>query len=390
MRLRKALGFFYQVITGGLAAAFVVLMLSPELMQRAPVAEVVAKHAATSAAAVSQRVTAPLGPVSYAEAVARAGPAGVNINTTKVITGQRQPFLDDRAHERPFGAPPDSGRARRETGLGSGVIVSHEGYVLTNHHVIAGAEEIRVLLQDGRESSASVVGTDRDTDLAVLKINLATAPAITMRTTDDLRVGDVVLAIGNPFGFNQTVTMGIVSATGRSHLGINTFEDFIQTDAAINPGNSGGALINPQGQLVGINTAIFSRSGAHGIGFAIPTSLAKRVMQEIIERGYVARGWLGIEVHELTPGLAESLALKSTSGVLVSRVIHRSPAQLAGLQPGDVVTHVDRQPVVDRYQAVNVIAQVLPGRAIALRILRDGRVQTVEATVAQRPVERIP
>ncbi|MFG1489212.1 trypsin-like peptidase domain-containing protein, partial [Oceanospirillum sp. HFRX-1_2] len=245
------------------------------------------------------------GPFSYSDAVKQASPAVVNIYTSKIIEQRAHPLLQDPAFRQFFGYNGVPRQQRLQSSLGSGVIVSADGYVLTNNHVIAGADEIKVALKDGREAIAQVVGTDPETDLAVLSIPLPDLPVITIAPSDDIEVGDVVLAIGNPFGVGQTVTMGIVSATGRDQLGINTFEDFIQTDAAINPGNSGGALINPRGELLGINTAIFSKSGgSQGIGFAIPSNLSRQIMIDIIREGSVVRGWLGVEVQELTPALA--------------------------------------------------------------------------------------
>nr|VFK33684.1 MAG: serine protease DegS/serine protease DegQ [Candidatus Kentron sp. MB]VFK76302.1 MAG: serine protease DegS/serine protease DegQ [Candidatus Kentron sp. MB] len=326
---------------------------------------------------------------SYADAVAAASPAVVNIHTAKVVT-QRiiSPLFDDPFFRHFFGDVfgGSNTRKRVKTSLGSGVIISKKGYVLTNNHVIADADQIQVMLQDERKARAKVVGTDLDTDLAVLKIQLDRLPSIVISQSETLRVGDVVLAIGNPFGVGQTVTMGIVSATGRNRLGINTFEDFIQTDAAINPGNSGGALINPYGQLIGINTAIFSRSGgSQGIGFAIPVSLAKDVMTQIIEHGFVARGWLGIETQDITLDLAESFSLDNTNGVLVAGVLRRGPADIAGILPGDVITHVGNAAVDDAHDLINAIARIRPGSTALLKITRHGKTKTIAARVKQRP-----
>ncbi|TPW11569.1 MAG: serine protease DegS, partial [Halothiobacillaceae bacterium] len=264
--------------------------------------------------------------------------------------------------------------------------VSNSGYILTNNHVIAGADEILVALKDGRSVQASVVGTDPDTDLAVLKVPPDQLTSVTIGDSDGLRVGDVVLAIGNPFGVGQTVTMGIVSATGRSQLGISTFENFIQTDAAINPGNSGGALINTAGYLIGINTAIFSRSGgSQGIGFAIPASLAKTVMQQIIEHGRAIRGWLGIEAQDITPELADSFGLGDTTGIIIAGVLRDGPAAQAGLKPGDIITHVDGIVVGDAKTLINLIAGIPPQGKTKLGVLRDQRTTTIEAIVGERP-----
>jgi len=304
MQKNKLAVFIFKSVVFGLAAAFIILILRPDLLgQGRPVVEL--NEAAPPARFnLSNNLTG--GVVSYADAVDLAAPAVVNIYTTKLITERANPLFNDPFFRYFFGdqlAP----RQRLESSLGSGVIVSDNGYILTNNHVVEGADEIQVALRDGHSAEATIVGTDPESDLAVLKVNLESLPAITIGQSDEARVGDVVLAIGNPFGVGQTVTMGIISAMGRNTVGINTYENFIQTDAAINPGNSGGALINPYGQLIGINTAIFSKSGGYqGIGFAIPGKFAIEVMQQLIQHGRVIRGWLGIEVQDITPALAES------------------------------------------------------------------------------------
>lgn len=386
MQLRKTFRFLYQAITSGLAAAFLLMLMSPQWLQRPSIAADGDQHAAPSADAPSTQGSHPE-PYSYAAAVARAAPAVVNIHAAKAIVEPPELFPDEPRYEPFFRDSFVSPGVPREPSLGSGVIVSKNGHVLTNHHVIEGAEVIRVLLQDRRQAAARVVGTDPDTDLAVLKIELAEVPTISLQMAHYPRVGDVVLAIGNPFGMGQTVTQGIISATGRSGLGINTFENFIQTDAAINPGNSGGALINPHGELIGINSAVFSRIGGQGIGFAIPAEVAAHVMTQILDQGYVIRGWLGVEVQEPPRKLVQSADFAETTGVVVSRVMRHSPAHFAGLQPGDLITHVDQQPVLDRHGAVTAIARVPPGDQVALRVVRDGRSQTLQATVSQRPTE---
>ena len=273
--------------------------------------------------------------------------------------------------------------------LGSGVIVSADGLILTNHHVIEAADEIQVALPDGRTLAAQVVGTDPETDLAVLRVKHADLPAITFAKAETLRVGDVVLAIGNPFGVGQTVTMGIVSALGRSHLGINTFENYIQTDAAINPGNSGGALVDAGGHLVGINTAIFSRSGGSlGIGFAIPVSIVRQVMEQIVANGAVIRGWVGIEVQEISPEIAESFNLKSVEGALIAGVLRGGPADRAGIRPGDVLVAVNGNPVRDSTSLLNLIAALAPGKLAQLRLIRDQAAMQLPVTVEKRPAPR--
>jgi len=382
MKFGKSILFLFQVITVGLAAFIVLVFIKPELLERkTPVVEI---HQETVHPNVT--VAPAAGPFSYADAVERTSASVVNIHTAKIVTERRNPLQDDPFFKRFFGDQPSAPRKRLETSLGSGVIVSPQGYILTNNHVIQGADEIRVVLANGETPAARVVGTDPDTDLAVLKINYIKLPAITIGQSETLRVGDVVLAIGNPFGVGQTVTMGIVSATGRNQLGINTFENFIQTDAAINPGNSGGALINARGNLVGINTAIFSRSGgSQGIGFAIPASLARDVMQQIIEQGRVMRGWLGIEARELDAQLAESLQLESAKGVLVAGILRSGPADIAGLKPGDVVVSINDIAVKGSYDSLNRIAGFKPGTRIKLGIIRKGNKIVIEATVSERP-----
>ncbi len=325
------------------------------------------------------------GPVSYADAVERAAPTVANLYTTKVVSKPSNPLFGDPQFRRFFGDNLPQQR-RMESSLGSAVIMSPKGYLLTNNHVVAGADQIVVALKDGRETLARVIGSDPETDLAVLKIDLPALPAITLGHSDDIRIGDVSLAIGNPFGVGQTVTMGIISATGRNQLGLNTYEDFIQTDAAINPGNSGGALVDAHGNLIGINTAIFSRSGgSQGIGFAIPTKLALEVMQAIIEHGQVIRGWLGIEVQPLTAELAESFGLAGRSGSIVAGIYRASPALRAGLQPGDVILALDGEPVSDGRQAMNQVARKRPGQGVRIDVVRGGEQLTLSAEVGVRP-----
>ncbi len=325
------------------------------------------------------------GPVSYAAAVSRASPAVVNLYTTKVVSKPLPSLYSDPAFKRFFGDNLPQ-QKRMESSLGSAVLMSKDGYLLTNNHVTAGADQIIVALKDGRETLARVIGSDPETDLAVLKIDLADLPAITLGRSDAIRIGDVVLAIGNPFGVGQTVTMGIVSATERHQLGLNTYEDFIQTDAAINPGNSGGALVDAQGNLLGINTAIFSRSGgSQGIGFAIPVKLAMDVMRSIVEHGQVVRGWLGLEVQALTPELAESFGLLDSPGILVAGVYREGPAAQAGLKPGDVIINIAEKPAQDGRTSMNQVAQMLPGATIKLDILRNGQPRTLLATIGLRP-----
>jgi serine protease DegS len=383
MRIRKFLIFLFQSASVGLVAAAALLLLKPELFRTdAPVVEV-RQHREDPVASTDRSW---IGPVSYADAVARAAPAVVNIYTAKLITQRAHPLLNDPLFQHFFGDRFGGERQRLQTSLGSGVIISAQGYVLTNNHVVTGADQIQVMISDGRSLQAAVVGVDPETDLAVLKIIADDLPSVVIGDSERLRVGDVVLAIGNPFGVGQTVTQGIVSATGRNQLGISAFENFIQTDAAINPGNSGGALITARGELIGINTAIFSRTGgSQGIGFAIPESLAKGVMKQIIEQGRVVRGWLGIEAQDLTPALAESFGLPAAEGVLIAGVLRGGPAEQAGLQPGDVVTAIDGEPVGAARESMNRIAGYTPGSTLNIRGLRGGQPFELDAVIGQRP-----
>jgi serine protease DegS len=384
MAFRKSLSFLLRAVTTGLALAFLyILVVQPKLLHSAGNVVEVKESPAPAAAAESSGLS---GPVSYADAVGRAMPAVVNIQTAKVITRRVHPLLDDPIFQHFFGNRLSGTKKEIQTSLGSGVIISSQGYILTNNHVISGADEIQVLLGDGRSVRATVVGVDAETDLAILRITLDKLPTIVIGDSKTLRVGDIAMAIGNPYGVGQTVTLGIISATGRDHLGINTYEDFIQTDAAINPGNSGGALINARGELIGINSAIYSRSGgSQGIGFAIPVNMAKGVMKQIIEHGHVVRGWLGIEAQDLTAELAQVLKLDSTSGVLISGVLRDGPADTAGIQPGDVVLAINDQPVKEAQQAMRLISEQSPDTMVQLEGTRQGKPFTVQAKVSQRP-----
>lgn len=329
------------------------------------------------------------GPVSYADAVESAAPAVVNIYTRTIIRQQVHPLFNDPFFRNFFDAESIPQRERIQSSLGSGVILNQQGYIVTNNHVIANADSIVVALRDGREAVANVIGTDPESDLAVLQIELDNLPTLTLSGTEHLRVGDVVLAIGNPFGVGQTVTMGIISAVGRNSLGINTYEDFIQTDAAINPGNSGGALIDAHGNLIGINTAIFSKSGgSQGIGFAIPSDLTGQIMQDLIQHGRVIRGWLGIEIQALTPQLAESFGLNKMQGLIIAGVFRNGPAHLGGLQPGDIMLSINGDPIQDGRRSMAEIAHLKPGQDIQIVILRDGQKQQLEISVSERPRSR--
>jgi len=327
---------------------------------------------------------------SYADAVRQAAPAVVNVYTTKEVRRRGAP--EDPLYRYFFGDP--RGGSDQVASLGSGVIASADGFVLTNNHVVQAADEIAVALSDGRQVEARLVGADPESDLAVLKIEASDLPVITFGSSDSLKVGDVVLAIGNPFDVGQTVTMGIVSALGRSNLGINTFENFIQTDAAINQGNSGGALVDSNGHLVGINTAIFSRTGGSiGIGFAIPSTLVVQVMDQLIRSGKVVRGYFGVEPEDLTPELAEVLKLQRSEGVVLKGVQRTSPAGRAGLEPGDVMLTINGQPVKNSRSMLNQISQLPPGTPARVKVTRAGREVELQVTVGERPqpqVQRAP
>ncbi|MCX7292904.1 Do family serine endopeptidase [Janthinobacterium sp.] len=340
---------------------------------------------------VVETASSSLAPGSYRDAAARAMPAVVNILTLQVPKRGAHPLARDPFFKRFFGDrdPDADDDDDLKNSLGSGVIVSHEGYVLTNNHVVEGADEIEVVLTDGRKAPAKVVGLDPETDLAVIKINLDKLPVIVLGQSELARVGDVVLAIGNPFGVGQTVTMGIISALGRNNLHINSFENFIQTDAAINFGNSGGALVDTRGNLIGINTAIYSQSGGSvGIGFAIPVSTAKTVMEAIIKDGHVVRGWIGVETQDITPELAQSFSLQRSSGAIIAGVVRNGPADKAGIVPGDILLTVEGKPVGDTTEMLNLIAQLPPGGKAKMTVLRKNREAALDVVVGKRPLPK--
>ncbi len=374
---------FAQAVTVTVATLFVIQTLKPEWLASRPVANPV------QPAAVATQQADPAGNArskvaSYADAAQSALPAVVHIFTSQEV--RRHPFINDPVFRHFFGDRfgPDS---QRQSGLGSGVVVSADGLLLTNNHVVESADEIEVAFHDGRKTKAKLVGADPESDLAILKI-VSDKPLtpITFAAAESLRIGDVVLAIGNPFGVGQTVTSGIVSALGRSHLGINTFENFIQTDAAINPGNSGGALVDSNGHLVGINTAIYSQSGGSmGIGFAIPVSLAKSVMEQIIKTGAVTRGWIGVEVQDMTAELAESFGIKQGQGALIAGVMRGSPADKAGIKPGDVLLAVAGKPVRDAQVMLDLIAALTPGESARFGLSREGKPLEVAVAIGRRP-----
>ncbi|GMV54629.1 MAG: hypothetical protein AMXMBFR6_04340 [Betaproteobacteria bacterium] len=377
---------FAQAVTVCVAALFVVGTFKPEWLPWSPPYGT-AVPAGTAAPPSSAAPTQPVKVVSYADAARKALPSVVHIFTSKEVRAPQHPLFNDPIFRHFFGDQYRN-QPQRQSGLGSGVIVGADGIILTNNHVIEAADEIEVALHDGSKLPAKVVGTDPDSDLAVLRIE-AKKPlaAISFAAADGLRIGDVVLAIGNPFGVGQTVTMGIISALGRTHLGINTFENFIQTDAAINPGNSGGALVDANGNLLGINTAIYSRSGGSlGIGFAIPASNARAIMEQIVRTGSVTRGWVGVEIQEITPELAESFGLPAQQGALVSGVMRGSPADQAGIRPGDAIVAIQGKAVGDAKGMLNLIAGLAPGDKATLTLRRNGKQLDVPVEVGRRPV----
>jgi len=370
---------FSQAVTVLLAAWFVVATLKPDWLGRPAVSQ------RTGVALIEAPAASPAAvpPGSLRQAAQRAAAAVVSINTSKAAS--RNPNANDPWFRFFFG---EQG-GQPQAGLGSGVIISAEGYILTNNHVVEGADEIEVILNDARRTTAKVIGTDPESDLAILKITLDRLPVITLGNSDALQVGDQVLAIGNPFGVGQTVTGGIVSALGRNQLGINTFENFIQTDAAINPGNSGGALVDVNGQLMGINTAIYSRSGGSmGIGFAIPVSTAKLVLEGIVKDGVVRRGWIGVEPAELSPELMETFGVKAKKGVLITGVLQNGPAAQAGIRPGDVIVEVAGKEVANVSELLSNVAALKPGTAAPVKLQRRGDDVELNVTPGLRPKPR--
>ncbi|NRO96429.1 Do family serine endopeptidase [Paraburkholderia sp. NMBU_R16] len=386
--LRRFWLFFAQAVTVLLALMFIVVTLKPQWLQRQGqlgkqlASPIVALREVAPGTGSTPTIT------SYADAAQKAMPAVVNVFSGKAGSLPPNPQANDPLFRYFFGNPKGGKEPPQDepaTNLGSGVIVSSEGYILTNQHVVDGADQIEIALADGRRTNAKVVGVDPETDLAVLKIGMTNLPTITLGRIDEARIGDVVLAIGNPFGVGQTVTMGIISALGRNHLGINTFENFIQTDAPINPGNSGGALVDARGNLLGINTAIYSRSGGSlGIGFAIPVSTARSVLESIITTGSVTRGWIGVEPQDVTPAIAESFGLQQ-KGTIVAGVLQGGPADKAGIKPGDVLLAVNGQEITDTTRLLNVIAQIKPGTDAKIRLMRKNKEMQVDVMIGKRP-----
>ena len=380
--MRRLWLVFAQVVTATLGAIFVVSLVKPEWVPWRGGSNVVEIRESAGVPAAAAVAASPGRPVSFSDAARKAVSSVVNISATKQVR-RRSPLLEDPVLRRFFGERfnvPET-----QLSLGSGVIVSREGFLLTNSHVVEGVTEIQVTLNDGRTAPGKVVGSDPETDLAVVRITAPGLTPITFGQSDQLKVGDIVLAIGDPFSVGQTVTMGIVSAVGREIGAANPFGSFIQTDAAINPGNSGGALVDTAGNLVGINTLIYSRTGGYqGIGFAIPAGLARRVMEQIIETGSVIRGWFGVEVANITPELAESLGLSGTRGAIVGGVEPGSPAHRAGIRLGDVILAVGERQVADLTATLNAIADIPPGKTVQVRIIRRNQEVTLPVTVGRR------
>ncbi|MDO8811414.1 MAG: Do family serine endopeptidase [Gallionella sp.] len=382
--MRKHWLLFTQAVTIALALLFIIQTLKPELLPSAARNGVV-----TLLESVPQEAENKTPVAGLSAAAKKAMPSVVNIFTSTVTKTPIHPFMDDPRFRFFFGDPGDL-EPQNNSSLGSGVIVSPDGYILTNHHVVEAADQIEVALADGRKAKAHVIGTDPETDLAVIKIGLpGKLPAITFGHPERAQIGDMVLAIGNPFGVGQTVTMGIISALKRDHLGLSTFESFIQTDAAINPGNSGGALVDVSGNLIGINSAIYSPNGGSlGIGFAIPASTAKKTMEQIIQSGSVTRGWIGAGVQELTPELAESFRLGDTKGVLITEVVRNSPSDQAGIKPGDILVSIDGKAINNWNTMLETVANLMPGKLVSIKMMRNGTETVAQVKIGKRPKPR--
>jgi serine protease DegQ len=375
--MRKFWLLFAQATTIGLAILFIVNTLKPGLMHSGVVT--LYENMPGSSGNIST--------ASFSAAAQKVMPAVVNVFTTSEVKNPTNPFMDDPRFRFFFGDQLEDNAPQQASSLGSGVLVSHDGYILTNHHVVEAADTIEVALADGRKAKAHIIGSDPETDLAVIKIELGNnLPAITFGQPDQAQVGDIVLAVGNPFAVGQTVTMGIVSAVKRNHLGLNAFENFIQTDAAINPGNSGGALVDVNGNLIGINSAIYSPNGGSlGIGFAVPVSIAKKIMEQIILTGSVTRGWIGVAVQEITPELAESFKLGKIQGVLISEVVRGGPADHAKVKAGDILVSVDGKPLIDSTSMLETVAALQPGKSVTLKLLRNQHEIAVQVKIGRRP-----
>jgi Do/DeqQ family serine protease len=366
-----------------LVAMLVVTLVSPLAF---------AKFGFETQSTTPQTTSERVGPVSYADAIAKAAPAVVSIHSTKTMPKEMSQLMQDPVFRYFFGDPRNQGQIPQDiqSGIGSGVIVDKNGYILTNNHVIQDANDIKVKLSDSRIAKAKVIGSDPDTDLAILKVDLKDLPIIPMGNSDKLRVGDVVFAIGNPFGVGQTVTQGIVSATHRQDLGISTFENYIQTDAAINPGNSGGALIDAYGNLIAINNAIYTRTGGYqGIGFAIPVSIAQDVMKELINSGHITRGWLGITVQKVTDEARKQLNYPKGDGAIIAGVMRSGPAFVAGLRPGDIIISINNQATKDPSAVLSIASKLKPDTAYPIAIVRNGETLDFRVVMGKRPVKSI-
>ncbi|HQT81559.1 MAG: 2-alkenal reductase [Ferrovum sp. 37-45-19] len=374
--MKKLWLVFAQSVTVCLAVIFIISLFRNDLVTHTTVLNTLG----------SSKDNKTSSPYSFRVAAKKAMPSVVNIFTTKEVGNPHSSIFPNNPELKKFFNDNFPSQPEKQLSLGSGVIVMAKGYILTNDHVIDGAQEIQVVLSDGRVAKAEVVGTDPETDLAVLKINLNNLSPITYGSSTQVSVGDIAIAIGNPFGVGETVTMGIVSALGRNRLGLNTFENFIQTDAAINPGNSGGALVDANGDLIGINTAIYSKSGgSQGIGFSIPVSTAKNVMQAIIEHGEVVRGWIGVQAQDLTPELADSFHLPNTQGALLSGILSQGPADKAGAKPGDILIEVNGHPINDSQDMLNQVAMLTPNTQTTIKVLRNGKPIMLQLLVDKRP-----
>lgn len=379
MTLNKHSQTLWPVVTGLLAAALI-LVLTPRSRQHEPESQTLGSIIGNLAPVT----TLSNGTVSYSDAVRRAAPAVVNIYTRTLSAQRRHPLLKDPVFQRYYDKSAQTQQQRMASSLGSGVIVSDDGFILTNHHVIAGADQIIALLYDGREAQARLIGSDPETDLAVLQISLDKLSPIAIGNSSQVQVGDVVLAIGNPFGLGQSVSQGIISARGRNGLGLSTFENFLQTDAAINRGNSGGALVDAYGNLLGINSATLNESSSVGIGFAIPVKTVIKVLEDIVQHGRVIRGFLGVEAQQLSPELARRIGLAQTKALIITHTQAGGPAYTAGLKPGDIVTHINGRPISDGYHATNLIADLRPGDPVRLHIVRSGQLIEVTAVAGTR------
>lgn len=379
--MRKFWLLFSQTTTIGLALLFIINTLKPGLLPNAARNGVVTLYENLHGS--SNNFSA----ASFSAAAQKVMPAVVNVFTKSEIKSPNNAFMEDPRFRFFFGDQFEDNAPQQASSLGSGVLVSHDGYILTNHHVVEAADQIEVALADGRKAKGRIIGTDPETDLAVIKIELGVnLPAITFGQSDLAQVGDIVLAVGNPFAVGQTVTMGIVSAVKRNHLGLNAFESFIQTDAAINPGNSGGALVDVSGNLIGINSAIYSPNGGSlGIGFAIPATTAKKIMEQIIQTGSVTRGWIGVAVQEITPELAESFKLGKIQGVLISEVVRGGPADQAKVKAGDILVSVDKKLLTDSNSMLETVASLLPGKSVSLTLLRNQKEIVVQVKIGRRP-----